>query len=433
MWVFIRSANVSQLCLRQRTLPLRYDDPLTTETHSPPLSEPPADHQAYRPLPGLAAALRAQTEHILKDWRASTLLSMPEIGELTVKEFEDDISRILAAMADALESSEQPDLKRLMRAAPAHGFHRFLQKYDLGDLFAEERILRRVIVSRVEIGMDRQCKPDEAAVLHSMIDIMLQQGVLALVYQQRKELELATEVQRKYLAFLSHDLSNNFLLITLNMEFIEYKLSGHPELSESACVLGQTLAAIRHTRAGMLRLLEHERLANADALPAVAPLSLRKVVEPIVAASDVHARTKGVRIKADIDGEIAIESDADLLTIILQNLIGNAVKHASSTDHPADPSVVRVRADRVATKDAECWKVSVVDQGPGIPAERVERLFKAFQRDRKPGQSLFAETGGFGLGLAIASEAARLIGTSISVESEPGQGSTFSFLVPAAR
>lgn len=407
---------------------------MTTNPSSPPLSEPPADVQTYRPFPGLAAAIRAQTERILKEWRASTLLSMPEIGELTVKQFEDDISHILAAMADALESNEQPDLKRLMRAAPAHGFHRFLQKYDLSDLFAEERILRRVIVARVERGLDRQCKPDEATALHSMIDIMLQQGVLALVYQQRKELELATEVQRKYLAFLSHDLSNNFLLITLNLEFIEYKLSELPDLRESAEVLVQTLGTIRHTRDGMLRLLEHERLAKSDARPAVAPVNLRKVIAPIVTTTDVHARTKGLRIKADIDDQIALESDADLLTIILQNLIGNAVKHASSTvKADADQNVVRIRADRVEAPDGERWKISVVDHGPGIPSDRVDMLFKAFHRVRKPGQSLFAETGGFGLGLAIASEAARLLGTSIDVESAPGHGSTFSFLVPAAR
>lgn len=393
--------------------------------------------QAYRPLPGLAAAIRAQTQSILKEWRARTLLSMPEIGELTVKEFEDDISSILAAMADALESNEQPDLKALMRAAPAHGFHRFLQKYDLSDLFAEERILRRVIIARVESGLDRQCTPDEAAALHSMIDIMLQQGVLALVYQQRNELQQTTEVQRKYLAFLSHDLSNNFLLITLNLEFIEYKLSTIPELSESAEVLGQTLASIRHTRAGMLRLLEHERLANSDGLPPVAPLSLRKVVEPIVTASNIQARAKGLRIISEIGGDVAVQSDADLLTLILQNLIGNAVKHASAEsagpdDSPDDKGVVTIRADLVRAEDGQRWKVVVVDHGPGIPPDRVDTLFKAFHRDRKPGQSLFAETGGFGLGLAIASEAARLLGTSIDVESQPGRGSTFSFLLPAA-
>lgn len=406
---------------------------MTTNPSSPPRSEPPPDLQAYRTFPGLAAAIRAQTDRILKEWRSSTLLTMPETGDLTAKEFEDDISRILAAMADALESSKQPDLKALMRAEPAHGFHRFLQKYDLSDLFAEERILRRVIVARVEAEMQRQCKPDESAALHFMIDIMLQQGVLALVYQQKQELGLAAEVQRKYLAFLSHDLSNNFLLITLNLEFIEYKISKVPELSESAEVLGQTLAAIRHTRSGMLRLLEHERLASADAPPSVGPLNLRKVVDPIVSASDAHARTRGLRIATDIDETISVESDADLLTIILQNLIGNAVKYASNgAPTPGDKQTVRVRASRETLGGRDHWRISVIDQGPGIPADRVDMLFNAFHRVRKPGESLFAETGGFGLGLAIASEAARLIGTSIDVQSEPGRGSTFSFVVPGA-
>lgn len=82
---------------------------------------------------------------------------------------------------------------------------------------------------------------------------------------------------------------------------------------------------------------------------------------------------------------------------------------------------------RVDVKDDPLgWRVSVTDQGPGIPPERRAALFQAFSRGETHGQP------GMGLGLNIASHAARLLGSELSLESTPGKGATFSFAVPPA-
>ena len=83
----------------------------------PALQTSPPDQPAYRPFPEMAQALRSQSSRILEEWRGRTLFSMPELNELSVKEFQDDIARILSAMADALESNDPPDLRRMVQIA----------------------------------------------------------------------------------------------------------------------------------------------------------------------------------------------------------------------------------------------------------------------------------------------------------------------------
>jgi signal transduction histidine kinase len=391
----------------------------------------PPDRPAYRPYPELAKAIRSQSERILDEWRGRTLFAMPDLGELTIKEFKNDIARILAAMADALESNDPPELRRLVQTAPAHGFHRFILDYDLVELFAEERILRRVIVARVEEALVRSCARDEAAALHAMIDIMLQQGVLALVQRQKEELRQVNEVKLKYLSFLSHDLSNNFFVITSSLQCLEQELAALPQMRESVELLGAALSTIRRTRDGMRRLLEHEQLRRSGAKAAPTQVRLCEVVAPVVTMAAGDANAKGLHIEAQIDPEATVNTDPDLLTIVLQNLVGNAVKHTFRESAPG--ATVRVEAERRDDREQESWNISVCDEGPGIPAEQIDRLFNAFERLPQPGETGISGESGFGLGLAIAWQAARLLGTTIEVKTEPGHGSRFSIVVPAPR
>ncbi len=414
-----------------------YDESMPEPTLEPEHTNAPPDKPAYRPFPEVARAIRAQSSGILGEWRTRTLVSMPELAELTVSEFMDDIARILAAMADALESNDPPDLKRLIEASPAHGFHRLIQDYSLLELFAEERVLRRVIVSRVEESLARRCSPDEAAALHSMIDIMLQQGVLALVQQQNEALRQGAEDQIKHLSFLSHDLSNTFFVMRLNLEFIQHELSKLPQMNEMAKVIGASLEIINRTRSGMRRLLDHERLRKSAAKPHLASVTLLDIVEPIVTMAAADMRGNGRRIAVSIDPSTKVSTNADLLTVILQNLIGNAVKHSSGSS-VGGPSAgvgmganVRVKAERGNPPDADAWIISVTDDGPGIPQDQLETLFNAFERLPQEGETAFSDEGGYGLGLAIASQAARLLGSTIEVTTHVGEGSRFSLRLPA--
>ena len=105
-----------------------------------------------------------------------------------------------------------------------------------------------------------------------------------------------------------------------------------------------------------------------------------------------------------------MESDGELLTLVLQNLIGNAVKYSNR-------GTIRVGFDKgVEEGETVLW---VMDEGPGIEPALLEMVFDAFRRGDVHGER------GVGLGLTIASQAARLLGGRLTVESQVGAGSTF--------
>ena len=106
----------------------------------------------------------------------------------------------------------------------------------------------------------------------------------------------------------------------------------------------------------------------------------------------------------------------------LFNLLSNAARF---TDHGAiRPSVARERAS-----DGEWLTFTVADSGIGMTPEQVASLFEAFSQAEA---STSRKYGGTGLGLALSRRFCRLMGGDITVESQPGQGSTFTICLPAA-
>ena len=112
-------------------------------------------------------------------------------------------------------------------------------------------------------------------------------------------------------------------------------------------------------------------------------------------------------------------ADRDKVIQVLMNLIGNALKFT-----PAGGKV----AITVAKNSAAWMQISVIDTGPGIPAEEVNKVFGRFYQI---GQAGTQKTQGTGLGLAISKALVEMHGGKIWAESEPGKGSTFSFTLPA--
>jgi len=112
--------------------------------------------------------------------------------------------------------------------------------------------------------------------------------------------------------------------------------------------------------------------------------------------------------------------DATHLVQLFQNLIGNAIKYGDASRAPA----IHIGSHR----EGPYWIFSVRDNGIGIPAEHLERIFGLFERLHP--QSAYSGTG---IGLAICQRIVQRYGGRIWVESRPGRGSTFFFSVPAMR
>jgi PAS domain S-box-containing protein len=149
-----------------------------------------------------------------------------------------------------------------------------------------------------------------------------------------------------------------------------------------------------------------------------ASLSLVTLVKEAAESLRPVATEKFIDLKVVCaDPEVVAWGDRDKVIQVLMNLIGNALKFTP----PAGTVTVAV-----ARNDASWAQISVIDTGPGVPVEEVNKVFGRFYQVGRTGK-------GTGLGLAISKALVEMHGGKIWVESEPGQGSTFSFTLPAAQ
>jgi len=164
-------------------------------------------------------------------------------------------------------------------------------------------------------------------------------------------------------------------------------------------------------------VLDLARLEVGPSIQAVA-VNLADVIASALDEIEPLAATKGHVLISDVPLDLpAARGDAALLVRVLVNLLSNAVKYT-----PDGGRVVL----RVRSKNGLLW-VEVADSGLGIPAEALPHIFDRFYR--VPGSEQEAE--GTGLGLSVVQTIVEKHGGEVRVESEPGQGSTFTFSVPA--
>ncbi len=180
-----------------------------------------------------------------------------------------------------------------------------------------------------------------------------------------------------------------------------------------------------HEQALLLRRLVDDlrelALAEAGELKmARDPLDLTRVIERAVGGMRPTAEQKGIALVTEVrDTPLSVHGDAQRLEQVLLNLLSNAVRHTP----PQGRITVRawLEGDRVYCQ--------VEDTGPGIPPRDLPHVFERFWRG-DPSRS--RETGGTGLGLAIARKWVEAHGGRIWVESPPGKGAIFTFVLPAA-
>jgi CheY-like chemotaxis protein len=141
------------------------------------------------------------------------------------------------------------------------------------------------------------------------------------------------------------------------------------------------------------------------------------------------AQERGLRFTVHVDGDVpdVLETDQTRLMQILKNLLSNAFKF---TQHGSVDLALHREQRSIDGKPGTYVAFEVRDTGIGIPADKHNVIFEAFQQ---ADMSTARKYGGTGLGLAISREIAGLLGGDMTVESEPGIGSTFTFFHPVER
>lgn len=216
------------------------------------------------------------------------------------------------------------------------------------------------------------------------------------------------------LAFIFHDIRAPQSSI---LAMIEHQRCGMPDVPQASELLPRIELLAQHS----LKLAEDFlSLARAESrVCELEPFDLRDVVDEAVDQMWAKAKAKQIALHVKLPRESCMLAvDRILLMRAVTNLIDNAVKFSSSE------TAIRIACEARGLS----YRISVQDEGPGIPADQVPLLFEKFKRI---GQSGHRHADGAGLGLAFVATVAERHGGRVCVESAVGRGSCFSIVLPA--
>ena len=233
------------------------------------------------------------------------------------------------------------------------------------------------------------------------------------------EVEATNRTRSEFLASLSHELRTPINGTLGYLDLIELGIGGDvPEEHR------MYISRIRRTQEHLLNLindlLNYSRIESGRVEYALSPVSLGEVVTTIWVMVEPQANRKQLTVEQlACDLSIVAMADRVKLEQIALNLVSNAVKFT-----PAGGRIT-TRCDREGGR----VQLSVADTGPGIPQAQQAAIFEPFVQ---LGRTLASGHEGTGLGLAISRDLARAMGGDITVESTPGNGATFTLVLPAA-
>ncbi len=363
--------------------------------------------------PALAEAIRTRKETILHRWQEMVVQHLPDADKLTLEGLRNSLPRTLEELAASLEKPATAPLADLLRDSQSHGVCRYHQSYNLNELLMEYGLLRGILIEEMLQHLGRAVRPEEMATLCAGLDEVMRRGIMAFVQHQKRQMQAATDAQSKYLAFLSHDMRGSLNGILLMVEVLRRELKDQPQFAASMADLELMRRSIMDTVGTMDRFLQAERLNKGKVPLQMERIDLDHLVRDVAGQFALRAANKGLALRSEIQGACQITTDREMILLVLQNVIGNAIKYTQQ-------GTIRLRLQT----DAQRCVISVLDQGPGIPPDRLEAIFAPFERGETFGQS------GVGLGLAIARQAAELMGATLRAESPPGQGAAFHLEIP---
>jgi two-component system phosphate regulon sensor histidine kinase PhoR len=327
---------------------------------------------------------------------------------------------LVEAMADGVMATDSRGTiltcngaaRRLLRLDPTN------PPPPLAELFHEKEA--RTLVDDVLLGRDigqRELRLADRSVL--VTGRPLPDGGTLLVLRDMSELRHLETVRRDFVANVSHELKTPLTAITGYAETLVHEATPESQTEKFAA----TILAHAHRMQRLVEdLLDLSRIESGGWRPRPVPLDVVTAARDAWTPFVERARDSNVEFKVSVAGGVErLVADPDALRQVLTNLYDNALRHM--------PRGGRVAVTvETAPGNNGAVAVAVADNGTGIPAEHLPRIFERFYRV-DPGRS--REQGGTGLGLAIVKHLVEAHGGKVVAESALSRGTTIRLVFPS--
>jgi len=290
-------------------------------------------------------------------------------------------------------------------SARVHGGERLRLGFDVTAVVREYNLLWRAIL---ELAHDEH-ETLPVAEMQLVCDIIGNAQAEAVGEYQRERDQEQTRQAAQHLSFLAHELRTP-LSATLNA----FALARTHVASEAT----RYLAIIDRGFKRLMEVLDNTLIAGrvrTGVMPVLTDVDLSACIREILAENVANAEHRDMLLQAEVPPELPLRADRRLLTSVLSNLISNAIKFSQPK------SAILIRAHQAHAMTV----VEVEDGCGGLPPDKVTAIFD-------PHVQIGADRSGFGLGLAIAKQAAEAHGGSLQVQNLEGRGCCFRMELPSA-
>ncbi|HXI59652.1 MAG TPA: ATP-binding protein [Polyangia bacterium] len=242
-----------------------------------------------------------------------------------------------------------------------------------------------------------------------------QRGGLLAVFVDVTDIRRLETLRRDFVANVSHELRTPVAAVCSAVETLRQTVSKDP--AASARFIDMIERNAQRLRDLLEDLLSLSRIESREYRPELGPMAVTAAIDQVLAMLRERIERRRLRVSVDVAPELPpVLADPRAVEQILTNLVDNAIKYC-----PNATLLVR------AVGEGRGVRVSVQDDGPGVEPRHIPRLFERFYRV-DAGRS--RDTGGTGLGLSIVKHLVEAMNGTVGVDSTPGEGSVFWFVLP---